>query len=55
MKQSNNTEEELQESRPLVIQYLKTRNQSQERYCPVITYDGITKNPEYKQRPMRHY
>jgi len=55
MKHSNNTEEELQESRPLVIQYLKTRNQSQDRYCLVITYDGITKNPDYKQRPMRAF
>ena len=55
MKHSNNTEEELQESRPLVIQHLKTRKQSQEPYCPVLTYDGITKNPDYKQRPMRAF
>ena len=55
MKHSNNTEEGLQESRPLVIQHVKTLKQPQDRYCPVITYDGITKNPEYKQRPMRHY
>ena len=54
MKQSNDTEK-LQESSPLVIQYAKPRTPSQDRYCPVITYDGITKNPEYKQRPMRHY
>ncbi len=55
MKQSNDTEEELQESRPLVIQHVKTRKQPQERYCPVITYDGKTMNPDYKQRPIRHY
>ena len=55
MKQSNDTEGELQELRPLVIQHLKTCKQSQEPYCPVITYDGITKNPNYRQRPMRNY
>jgi hypothetical protein len=55
MKHSSNTEEELQESEVLLVQHVKTRKQPQDRYCPVITYDGITKNPEYKQRPMRHY
>jgi hypothetical protein len=55
MEQSNVIEEGLQESRPLVIQCVKTRKQLQDRYCPVITYDGITKNPDYKQRPIRHY
>jgi hypothetical protein len=56
MEQSNVIEEKLQESKPLLVhRHLKTRKQSQESYCPVVTYDGITKNPEYKQRPMRHY
>jgi len=54
MKQSNDTEE-LQESSPLVIQYATPRTQSQDPYCPVLTYDGITKNPDYRQRPMRNY
>jgi len=53
MNQSNNTEE-LQESKILLVhRHLRTRKQAQERYCPVVTYDGITKNPDYKQRPMR--
>ena len=58
MEQNNVIEEKLQESRlvPLLVhRHLKTRKQSQESYCPVVTYDGITNNPEYKQRPMRHY
>ena len=56
MEQSNVIEEKLQESKPLLVhRHLKTRKQSQESNCPVVTYDGITKNPEYKQRPMRHY
>ena len=56
MEQNNVIEEKLQESVPLLVhRHLKTRKQSQESYCPVVTYDGITNNPEYKQRPMRHY
>ena len=55
MKHSSNTEEELQESEVLLVHHLKTRKQSQEPYCPVVTYDGITKNPYYKQRPIRNY
>ena len=56
MEQSNVIEEKLQELEPLLVHHhLKTRKQSQELYCPVVTYDGITKNPEYKQRPMRNY
>ena len=56
MEQRNVIEKKLQESESLLVHHhLKTRNNAQDRYCPVITYDGITKNPEYKQRPMRHY
>ena len=55
MNQINDTEE-LQESEKLLVhRYLKTRKQEQDRYCPVVTYDGITKNPDYRQRPMRNY
>jgi len=25
---------------------------SEPRYCPVVTYDGTTPNPEYNQKPM---
>jgi len=56
MEQSNVIEEKLQELEPLLVHHhLKTRKQSQEPYCPVVTYDGITKNPYYKQRPIRNY
>jgi hypothetical protein len=55
MNQSNDTEELQESEKILVHRYLKTRKQSQESYCPVVTYDGITNNPEYKQRPIRNY
>jgi|MEHZ01.5.fsa_nt_MEHZ011544972.1_4 hypothetical protein len=56
MKPSNVLEKELQESKILLVhRYLRTRKQAQDRYCPVVTYDGITKNPNYRQRPMRNY
>ena len=56
MNQSNILEKELQESKKLLVhRYLRTRKQEQDHYCPVVTYDGITKNPYYKQRPIRNY
>jgi hypothetical protein len=56
MNQSKVLEKKLQESEKLLVhRYLKTRKQEQDRYCPVVTYDGITKNPNYRQRPMRNH
>ena len=55
MEQSNVIEEKLQESKPLLVhRHLKTRKQSQESYCPVVTFDGVTPNPEYRSKPLRH-
>ena len=56
MNQSKVLEKELQGSEKLLVHYyLRTRKQAQDRYCPVVTYDGITKNPNYRQRPIRNY
>ena len=56
MKTSNVLEKELQDPEKLLVhRYPLTRKQAQDRYCPVVTYDGITKNPNYRQRPMRNY
>ena len=56
MEQRNVIEKKLQESESLLVHHhLKTRNKAQEPYCQVVTYDGITKNPNYRQRPIRNY
>ena len=56
MKQSKVLDKELQDSKKLLVhRHQRTCKKVPEQYCPVITYDGVTKNPEYKQRPIQGF
>ena len=56
MKQSKVLDKELQDSKKLLVhRHQRTCKKVPEQYCPVITYDGVTNNPEYKQRPIQGF
>ena len=55
MNQSNDTEELQETEKLLVHRHQRTCKKVLEQYCPVVTYDGKTKNPDYRQRPIRNY
>ena len=51
----NNTKEDnSEEDQPIIVRYQGHRRVEKETYCPVVTYDGITPNPNYKQKPIRY-
>jgi hypothetical protein len=37
-----------------VFTYKGHRKVQPVKYCPVVTFDGVTPNPEYKSKPLRH-
>ena len=52
---NKNLVKELKESEKIAIHKHKgLRRQEREQYCPVVTFDGVTPNPTYKPRPIRH-
>ena len=41
--------------KPILIKYSGKKYASVKRvYSPVLTFDGVTPNPEYKSKLMRH-
>ncbi len=37
-----------------VFTYKGHRKVQPVKYCPVVTFDGVTPNPEYRSKPLRH-